>query len=99
MKLEIEVSQKQSLESFNKDKSLTKFIEIHLIQSLLFHQVAALRSATLLRKRFWHKCFPVNFAKFLRTPVLQGTSGQLCLASEQACRSSGLNSCKILMKV
>ena len=23
--------------------------------------------ATLL-KRIWHKCFPVNFAKFLRTP-------------------------------
>ena len=23
--------------------------------------------ATLLKKRIWHKCFPVNFAKFLRT--------------------------------
>ena len=22
---------------------------------------------TLLKKRLWHKCFPVNFAKFLRT--------------------------------
>ena len=27
-----------------------------------------LRPATLLKKRLWHKCFPVNFAKFLRTP-------------------------------
>ena len=25
------------------------------------------------------KCFPVNFAKFLRTPFLQNTSGQLLL--------------------
>ena len=26
--------------------------------------------ATLLKKRLWHKCFPVNFVKFLRTPFL-----------------------------
>ena len=25
------------------------------------------RSATLLKRRLWHRCFPVNFAKFLRT--------------------------------
>ena len=25
------------------------------------------RPATLLKKRLWHRCFPVNFAKFLRT--------------------------------
>ena len=30
--------------------------------------------ATLLKKRLWHSCFPVNFAKFLRTPFLQNTS-------------------------
>ena len=24
--------------------------------------------ATLLKRRPWHRCFPVNFAKFLRTP-------------------------------
>ena len=24
--------------------------------------------ATLLKKRLWHRCFPVNFAKFLRPP-------------------------------
>ena len=26
-----------------------------------------LMSAVLLKKRLWHRCFPVNFAKFLRT--------------------------------
>ena len=25
-----------------------------------------LRPATLLKKRLWHRCFPVNFAKFLK---------------------------------
>ena len=27
-----------------------------------------LQAATLLKKRLWHRCFPVNFVKFLRTP-------------------------------
>ena len=30
---------------------------------------------TLLKKRLWHRFFPVNFAKFLRTPFLQNTFG------------------------
>ena len=30
----------------------------------------ATEPATLLKKRLWHRCFRVNFAKFLRTPVL-----------------------------
>ena len=34
-------------------------------------------SETLLKTRLWHKCFQVNFAKFLRTPFLQDTSGRL----------------------
>ena len=37
------------------------------------------RTATLLKKRLWYRCFPVNFAKFLRTPFLQNTSGRLLL--------------------
>ena len=28
-------------------------------------------SVTLLKKRLWHGCFPVNVAKFLRTPFLK----------------------------
>ena len=28
-----------------------------------------LRPATLLKKRLCHRCFPVNFAKFLKTPI------------------------------
>ena len=37
----------------------------------------ALRPATLLKKRLWHRCFLVNFAKFLRTLFLQNISGRL----------------------
>ena len=29
-----------------------------------------LRPATLLKKRLWHRCFPVDFGKFLRAPFL-----------------------------
>ena len=35
--------------------------------------------ATLLKKRVRHRCFPINFAKFLRTAFLQSTSEQLLL--------------------
>ena len=28
------------------------------------------RPATLFKKRRWHRCFPVNFVKFLRAPFL-----------------------------
>ena len=38
-----------------------------------------LRPATLLKKRLRYRCFLVNFAKFLRTPFLQNTSGRLLL--------------------
>ena len=51
-------------------RNFVKFIGKHLRQSLSFNKVAGLRPATLLKKRLWHKCFPVNFAKFLRTPFL-----------------------------
>ena len=30
----------------------------------------ALRPATLLKNRLWHRCFPANLAKFLKTPFI-----------------------------
>ena len=35
-----------------------------------FNKVAGLSPATLLKKRLWHRCFPVDFVKFLRTPFI-----------------------------
>ena len=45
-----------------------KFTGKHLHQSFFFNKVAGLRPANSLKKRFWHRCFPVSFVKFLRTP-------------------------------
>ena len=63
-------------------RNFAKITEKHLCQSLFFNKVEGLRSATLLKKRLWHRCFPVNFEKFLRTPFLQNTSRRLRLEEE-----------------
>ena len=60
-------------------RNFSKFAGKHLCQSLFINKVAGLTRTTLLKKRLWHRCFPVNFAKFLRTPFLQNTSGRLLL--------------------
>ena len=60
-------------------RNFTEFTEKHQCQRLFFYKVAGLRAATILKKRLWHRCFPVNFAKFLRTPFLWHTSQQLLL--------------------
>ena len=48
-------------------KNFAKFTGKHLCQSLFFNKVAGLRPATLLKERLWRRCFPMNFAKFLKT--------------------------------
>ena len=50
-------------------KNIAKFTGKHLCQSLFLHNIPGLR----------HRCFPVNFAKFLRTPFLQNTTWRLLL--------------------
>ena len=57
-------------------RNFAKFAGKHLCQSLFFNKVAGLR--------LWHRCFPVNFAKFLRTPFLQNTLWRLLFRFEQA---------------
>ena len=57
--------------------NFTKFTGNYLCQSLFFNKVAGLMSATLLKKRLWHRCFPEHFAKILRILFLQNTSGRL----------------------
>ena len=49
-------------------RNFSKLTEKHVCQSLFFNKVAGLTSATLLKKRLWHWCFPVKFKKFLSTP-------------------------------
>ena len=60
-------------------RNFTKFTRKDLCQGLFFNKVAGLRPATFLITRLWHRCFLVNFPKFLITPFLQNTSGRLLL--------------------
>ena len=48
--------------------NFAKFTGKPLCQSLFFNKVAGFRPEILLKKRLWHRRFPGNFAKFLRTP-------------------------------
>ena len=59
-------------------RNFSKCTGKHLCQGLFFKKVAG-RPATLLKKMTWHRCFPVNFVKFLITRFLQNTSGRLLL--------------------
>ena len=58
---------KQPPEVFYKKtllKDVPKIAGKDLCQSLFFNNVVGLKPATLLKTRLWHKCFPMNFAKF-----------------------------------
>ena len=56
-----------------------KFTEKHQCRSLLFHKVAGLSPANLLKKSLRRSCFSVNLEKFLKTHFLPNTSGRLIL--------------------
>ena len=58
-------------------RNFIKFTGKYLYQSFFFYKLA--RPETLFKKRLWHRCFLVIFAKFLRTPFLQNNSGKLLL--------------------
>ena len=60
-------------------RSFAKLTGKHKCHSLFFNKVTGLRLVTLLKKRLWHRCYPVNLAKFPRTPFLQNTYGWLLL--------------------
>ena len=47
--------------------SSVKKVCLEVSQNLQENTCTRLRPATLLKKRLWHRCLPVNFAKFLRT--------------------------------
>ena len=63
-------------------RNFTKFTGKHLCQSLFFNEVTGLRPAILLKKRLWHRCFPMNFVKFSRTPFYVGHLWRLLLPLE-----------------
>ena len=45
----------------------------------LFNKVSGLQAWSFIRKRLQHRCFHVNIAKYLRTPILMNICQQLLL--------------------
>ena len=70
----------QLSEVFLKESCFLKFRNIHgkkpVLESL---KVACFQTCSVIKKRLQHRCFHVNFAKFVRIPFLQNTSGRLFL--------------------
>ena len=68
-------NQKQPQDVFCKKGVLKNFAKVtgkHRYQSLFpFNKVVGLRPATLLKNRPWHRCFPVNFVKFLGATIFR----------------------------
>ena len=80
-------------------RNFAKFTGKHLYQSL-FQEGCGPEACNFIKKRVWHRSFPVNCAKFLRTPFLQNNSGRLLQLLQQSWRSefSVLVSERILKK-
>ena len=49
-------------------KNFEEFTEKCLCHHLFFNKVASWWPANLCKRRLQHRCFPVNFAEFSRTP-------------------------------
>ena len=47
----------------------------------LFNKFADLQTGNFITKRLEHRCFPVNIAKFLKTPILKDIFDGLLLNS------------------
>ena len=69
-KILLEISQYSQESTCARVSFLIKLQASDLCQSLFFNKVVGLRPAALLKMRLWHRCFPVNFATFLKTPFL-----------------------------
>ena len=55
-------------------KNFVKFTGKHLCWIFFYKKVATHRSSNFIKKRFEYRCFPVNTAKFFRTPILKNFS-------------------------
>ena len=67
---------------FHKKTCSYKFRNIHrktpVLESLV-NKVAGLKAYNFIKKRFQHRCFPVNIQKILRTTVLKNIRESLLL--------------------
>ena len=80
-----EMLEKQSLEVFYKKICSQKFPNIHRKTSVLeslFNKVAGLQACNFIKKRYQHRCFPVNISKFSRTSILKNICVRLLVYFE-----------------
>ena len=56
---------------------LCKFYRKTPVLESIFNKVAGLKACNFIKKRLQHRCFPVKFAKFLRTPTLKNICERL----------------------
>ena len=56
-------------------ENFAKFAGKHLCKNLFLNKIAGFQPATTLKKRLWHRCFPMNFGKFSRTPFYRTSPG------------------------
>ena len=52
---------------------------LQISQESFFNKVAVLKAWNFIKKRLWHRCFPMKFAKFLRTTSLKSICERLLL--------------------
>ena len=67
-------SQKQSFAAVLQNKCFLKFYKLYGKTSVLesrFNKAAGLKACIFIKKRLQHMCFPVNFAKVLRTLIFK----------------------------
>ena len=73
-------------------RNFSKFAGKHLWQSLFFNKGAG-KPATSLKKRPWHRRFPVNFEKFLKNSVSHSKPPMVASAKRN---SVGRYNCKVI---
>ena len=64
---------------FQKETSKVLYKKAFLNISQNSQEHICARASFLIKKRLWHRCFPVNFAKFSRIYFLENTSRRLLL--------------------
>ena len=75
-------TKKEPPEVFYKKAVLKNFSILtgrHLCWSLFFNQFVVLQVCNFIKKRFQHRCFSVNIAKFLKTHILKKICERLLL--------------------
>ena len=50
--------------------SACNFVKRDILAQVFFSEFCKIWAWNFIKKRPWHRCFPVNFAKFLGTPFL-----------------------------